>query len=143
MNRGNISDKARVLFVQRTIKEHSYIDFKTLRGRTLPSRTGYQRYIDYNITQKLRRVHHLGHTHNFRKPCNLHSDHKQNVRHTYSPYHSLPQPQLQVLVKTVPWPPHRWQKPLPLFPLPSHFGQSLVTAWHSIPLMITKCADWI
>ena len=51
MNRGNISDKARVLFVQRTIKEHSYIDFKTLRGRTLPSRTGYQRYIDYNITK--------------------------------------------------------------------------------------------
>ena len=91
------------LIVQRMTQAQSLQSFQTSTGENSASRTLSINVILITIPlPELKRVHHLGHIHNFRKPCNLHSGHKQNVRHNYNPYHSLPQPQLQVLVKTVP-----------------------------------------
>jgi len=95
------------------------------------------------ILRRIKQAHRLGRNHNFRRPYNLHLDHKRNVRHNYNPCYSLPHPQVQLLVRTVPCPPQRWQYPRPRLPLPSHFVQSLVTAWHCFPLIVVNHSNRI
>ena len=78
------------LIVQRMTQAQSLQSFQTSTGENSASRTLSINVILITIPlPELKRVHHLGHIHNFRKPCNLHSGHKQNL-----------QPQLQSISLT-------------------------------------------